>query len=539
VAFGYAKATEGTGVSDDQFAANWQGMQAAGVMRGAYHFFHPGEDAAAQASFFLQTIGTLGAGDLPPMLDVEANDSVDAATIAAAVGVWISAVQAATGMMPIIYTYKSFWETDVGGSSAYSSYPFWIADYTYDETTCPNIPAEWSSWIIYQYSDMGSIAGISGGVDRDAFNGTLAQLQAIAGGNGAGGSGGSGGSSSGGSSSGGGTQSGTWGAKFVSQSFPYASQPAVQMNAGDTLAAYIELKNTGTTTWDSNTRLGTTQPRDRQSALAGPDWVSPSRPSAVSGTVPPGGTYKFQFTFQAPATPGDFTEYFGVVEDGATPVWFGDAGEGGPPDDQLEALIHVNPAPGAGGSGGGSSAGGSGPGGSSAGGSGPGGSSSGGSSSTGGFSPFGGSSSTGGSNSAGGSDSAGGSNAGGGSSVGGSNSAGGSNNGGSSSVGGGNSAGGSTSAGGSSSAGGSNNAGGVGVGGKGVGATSGSGASSGSGGSSSQGGASSATPVVVDKGSTGSSGGCAVEGRGRPAGSFAAFLAALAAVGAGRRRRRR
>jgi hypothetical protein len=132
-----------------------------------------------------------------------------------------------------------------------------------------------------------------------------------------------------------------WGAQFVAQSFPYASQPAAQMRAGETLDAWIELRNTGTRAWDGNTRLATTAPRDRASALAGPGWVAPHRPAAVSGTVPPGGTFRFRFALHAPATPGRYDEHFGVVQEGVH--WFSDPGQGGPPDDQLEGVFDVLP----------------------------------------------------------------------------------------------------------------------------------------------------------------------------------------------------
>ena len=64
-------------------------------------------------------------------------------------------------------------------------------------------------------------------------------------------------------------------AAFVSQSFPLASS-ALDMVEGQTVAAYIELKNTGTKTWDSKTRIGTTQPRDRTSVFADSSWIAPT-----------------------------------------------------------------------------------------------------------------------------------------------------------------------------------------------------------------------------------------------------------------------
>jgi MYXO-CTERM domain-containing protein len=133
-----------------------------------------------------------------------------------------------------------------------------------------------------------------------------------------------------------------YGASFVSQSFPYASM-TLTMTAGQVIPSYIELKNTGSNAWDGNTKIGTTVPRDRPSAFADGTWLAPNRLAAVSGSVPPGGTYKFQFDLAAPMMPGMYDEHFGVVEEGV--AWFSDAGQGGPPDNQLEVKIEVVPAP--------------------------------------------------------------------------------------------------------------------------------------------------------------------------------------------------
>jgi hypothetical protein len=127
-------------------------------------------------------------------------------------------------------------------------------------------------------------------------------------------------------------------AEFVSQSFPYATT-TMMMDEGQVIPSYIELKNVGTKTWDSSTRLATTAPRDRTSVFADGTWLSGNRLAAVQGTVPPGGTYKFKFDFAAPSAPGTHDEFFGVVQEGV--AWFSDSGQGGPPDNQLEAKIEV------------------------------------------------------------------------------------------------------------------------------------------------------------------------------------------------------
>ena len=136
-----------------------------------------------------------------------------------------------------------------------------------------------------------------------------------------------------------------YGASYVSQSWPLASAPALVVKCGESVAANIVLKNTGTMAWDSSTKLGTTMPRDRTSIFAGADWVAPNRAAAISGTVAPGANGTFSFKFDGPTgaacVPGTYKEYFGIVQDGT--AWFSDNGDGGPPDDQLEALIQLVP----------------------------------------------------------------------------------------------------------------------------------------------------------------------------------------------------
>ncbi len=134
-------------------------------------------------------------------------------------------------------------------------------------------------------------------------------------------------------------------AAYVSQSFPLASS-ALEMTAGQTIPSYIEMKNVGGKAWDSSTHLGTTQPRDRDSVFADSTWLSPNRPSGVTGTVAVGGTYKFKFDLHAPDAPGTYHEYFNLVQESV--AWFSDPGQGGPPDNDLEVQIHVTAAPDAG-----------------------------------------------------------------------------------------------------------------------------------------------------------------------------------------------
>jgi lysozyme len=311
--FAITRVSDGTGTLDNTFAANWSGIKAAGMVRGVYQFFRASEDPTAQADLLVSKVGTLDPGDLPPVADVEVSDGVSGATLVANLATWVSVIKAKTGRTPMIYSAPGFWDGLPAGSQ-FAGEVLWVANWG---VSCPDTPSGWSKWSFWQDADNGSVPGISGAVDTDVFNGTLAQLQAFGG-------------------------PAPYAAQYVSQSFPLAST-ALTMTQGETVASYIELKNVGSKTWDSNTKIGTTQPRDRSSAFADSSWLAPNRLAAVSGTVPPGSTYKFQFNLHAPVKEGTYDEYFGVVEEGV--AWFSDPGQGGPVDNDLEVQVKVVAAP--------------------------------------------------------------------------------------------------------------------------------------------------------------------------------------------------
>jgi len=186
IGFGIARVSDGTGFIDPKFGANWSGMKAHGIVRGTYQFFRPEHDPIAQADLMVKQIkahGGLEAGDLPPVLDVEVQDGVSDATMRSRIKAWAEHIQAALGRKPMIYTSPGFWNA-IGAGSEFSKYTLWVAHW---ETACPSMPSSWTSWKFWQNADNGSIPGISGHVDTDLFNGTLADLKAFAGGSSGGG----------------------------------------------------------------------------------------------------------------------------------------------------------------------------------------------------------------------------------------------------------------------------------------------------------------------------------------------------------------
>ncbi|HEX7603874.1 MAG TPA: GH25 family lysozyme [Polyangiaceae bacterium] len=172
--FAIARVSDGTGFTDPTFVKNWQGMKSAGIIRGVYQFFRPNQDPIAQADLMLAQLkaaGGLAADDLQPVMDMEVSGGLGPAAIQANMQKWLTYVEGKTGRKPIIYT-AAFMSSNVG--TGFTKYPLWVANYG---PVCPTMPSGWTQWVMWQSSSTGSVAGISGSIDVDEFNGTLSDLK--------------------------------------------------------------------------------------------------------------------------------------------------------------------------------------------------------------------------------------------------------------------------------------------------------------------------------------------------------------------------
>ena len=173
VTFAFARATYGSVEVDSLFNANWQGIKNVGLARGAYHFFVTADDATEQANLFLRTVGSLESGDLPPVLDVEAQSGTGS-NLVSGVQTWLDLVEQKLGRKPIIYTGPSFWNENL--TSGFGSYPLWVAEYG---VSSPKPVNGWDGWTFWQHSQSGAVEGVSGSVDLDYFNGSQSDLEAL------------------------------------------------------------------------------------------------------------------------------------------------------------------------------------------------------------------------------------------------------------------------------------------------------------------------------------------------------------------------
>ena len=141
---------------------------------------------------------------------------------------------------------------------------------------------------------------------------------------------------------GGGTTRPDYGASYHAETY------TMDMTSGDIATVYLEYTNDGSRTWDTtNTRVGTTMPRDRMSAFYdSANWISANRPTAADhSTYNTGAVGRFTFTMKAPDVQQTttFTEHWGLVQEGVT--WFG------PADGNVwfQITVHPKSTPGGGG----------------------------------------------------------------------------------------------------------------------------------------------------------------------------------------------
>lgn len=181
-AFAFIKATEGVGYVDPMCLTNATAVSQKTQMRfGYYHFAslnnntNVSKDASDEASWFVQTMQTMPAASVIPVLDIESNASKLTPT---QVQEWISAFMAQMNTLGfpkvILYSYVSFLNDNLPSGHPFGSLPLWIAHYT--SASSPTIPHGWTNYTVWQYSGSGSVNGVSTQCDMNKADSSMLNL---------------------------------------------------------------------------------------------------------------------------------------------------------------------------------------------------------------------------------------------------------------------------------------------------------------------------------------------------------------------------
>lgn len=161
-AFAFCKVSEGVSIVDPHFAANWATMREVGIHRGGYHEFYPGDGPVAQAQLIVTAVKTQGLepGD---MLAIVASDypGVTSGMIRAC----CDEVSALAGPSCPVLIYSDL--SVAAQLTTCTGYPLWVS---YPAQSAPASVQPWPSWTFWQWSWAPE--------DQDAFNGTVAELDA-------------------------------------------------------------------------------------------------------------------------------------------------------------------------------------------------------------------------------------------------------------------------------------------------------------------------------------------------------------------------
>lgn len=161
----YIKASQGNSIIDSYFKTNYKNCKANGLKVGLYHFLTATsvQEAEQQAQYFSSVIsGT--SPDCKLAMDFEAfgnlsNDEINNISFA-----FLKKVQELTGKEVIVYS-DAYNANNTFNSELANTYPLWIAEYGVNSPNTGN----WSSYEGFQYSESGTVPGISGYTDLDLF----------------------------------------------------------------------------------------------------------------------------------------------------------------------------------------------------------------------------------------------------------------------------------------------------------------------------------------------------------------------------------
>ena len=160
VDFAYIKASEGGDHRDSRFVENWRGAAAAGVRRGAYHFFTLCRPGADQAANFIAAV-PVDPDALAPAVDLEYMGNcarlLTVEDFHAELAVYIQEVEAHYRGPVLLYLTAEF--DEAYRVSARVDRPLWLRSLVF----APSFGAR--PWAYWQVSNFRRLDGVSGRVD--------------------------------------------------------------------------------------------------------------------------------------------------------------------------------------------------------------------------------------------------------------------------------------------------------------------------------------------------------------------------------------
>lgn len=156
--------------TDSKANQNYYAAKAAGVAIGGYHFAGGG-NPENEADFFIAAMSPLEKDDVL-VLDWE----IEHASPVEWCRRFIQRVKDRTGIIPLLYTNQNRLVTLNWSPVVAQNVGLWVAHYGVSPDADMNVGA-FPTYVMHQYTSSGSVPGIAGRVDLDAWYGTVEQFR--------------------------------------------------------------------------------------------------------------------------------------------------------------------------------------------------------------------------------------------------------------------------------------------------------------------------------------------------------------------------
>lgn len=188
--FAFVRTSDGD-VRDTAYnGARVAAIRQAGIPFGPYHFGRVasagnnernGRVEAGMAVYFAQSAGWGQPGDLPLAYDFETLNGQPAAKAAKHLIQFVKTYEWIMQHKPIVYINPATAsqvvpELSDADKTVLGACPLWIAHWN---APAPTVPAPWTDWKFWQYTNQGTLPGISGAVDLNHFSGSKLDLDAL------------------------------------------------------------------------------------------------------------------------------------------------------------------------------------------------------------------------------------------------------------------------------------------------------------------------------------------------------------------------
>jgi lysozyme len=186
----FPKVADGDVVDATFSAARIANIKSAGLSYAPYYFGRVASPAnnqrngrleAAMAVYFASRQGWGREGDLPLVYDFESANSQSVQDAATHLLKFIGGYRGLMTHYPIIYTMPAFFAQinavlTADQRASVANCPLWVAHW---DVLKPTVPSPWSDWTFWQYTNKGSVPGVTGPVDVSRANITTAQLSSL------------------------------------------------------------------------------------------------------------------------------------------------------------------------------------------------------------------------------------------------------------------------------------------------------------------------------------------------------------------------